>query len=677
LTWYQQFRQRMASFRVRVPGLANARSLLDRTVAGRPRLSLRDRLPLPKPRLQIRNRVILLGDLVLIVTTVLASFALRLDLGVAFSDYLPSAWVMVAIAVVIKPAVYYLFGLYRRYWVYASVRELRLIAAATATASVVVALFVLLVRTLGGLQAGFPRSVLGIDWLLSLFSAGGLRLTIRVLAESGQISQKGNGGARQKQVIVIGAGDAGALVVREMQRNPQLNMRPVAFVDDSPDKLKKDIHGVRVVGSLADLERVLRRYLSPEVVMAIPTAPGSVVRLVAEICRVNGIPFRTMPGMHELIGGKVSVSRLRQVDISDLLRREPAKIDDEAVGRTLSGKRVLVTGAGGSIGLELCRQVIRWSPAKLAMLGHGENSIFEGLLDLREDGHELEPIPIIADVRDVDRIQEVFASFRPEVVFHAAAHKHVPMMEINVQEAATNNVLGTQNVVEAALDHGTERLVLLSTDKAVQPTSVYGATKRISELIVRDSALASGRPYVTVRFGNVLGSRGSMVPLFQRQIARGGPITITHPDMQRFFMTIPEAVHLVLQAASMGEGGELFVLKMGNQVRILDLAQDLIRLSGLEPGKDIEITFTGIRPGEKLSEALWDEGIDYEATGHPDIVSVIEEGAMQGEALSATIRELIQLAGEGDSEAILGLLRERVPGNRLGEAPPPDLTSVI
>jgi FlaA1/EpsC-like NDP-sugar epimerase len=320
---------------------------------------------------------------------------------------------------------------------------------------------------------------------------------------------------------------------------------------------------------------------------------------------------------------------------------------------------------------------MRWTPAKLAMLGHGENSIFEALLDLREDGPELDPIPIIADIRDVDRIQEVFERFRPEVVFHAAAHKHVPMMEINVQEAATNNVLGTQNVVEAALDHGTERLVLLSTDKAVQPTSVYGATKRISELIVRDSALASGRPYVTVRFGNVLGSRGSMVPLFQRQIAKGGPITITHPDMQRFFMTIPEAVHLVLQAASMGAGGELFVLKMGNQVRILDLAQDLIRLSGLEPGKDIEITFTGIRPGEKLSEALWDEGIKYEATAHPDIVSVIEEGALQGETLSATIRELIQLAGEGDSEAILGLLRERVPGNRLGEAPPPDLTSVI
>jgi FlaA1/EpsC-like NDP-sugar epimerase len=541
---------------------------------------------------------------------------------------------------------------------------------------VVVALFVLLVRSLGGLQAGFPRSVLGIDWLLSLVSVGGLRLTVRVLAESGQISQKGNGGIRARDVVVVGAGDAGALVVREMQRNPQLNLRPVAFVDDDPEKLKKVIHGVRVEGSLAELEKVMRRHLSPEVVMAIPTAPGSLVRLVTEVCRRNEAPFRTMPGIYELIGGQVSVNRLRQVNISDLLRREPATIDDVAVGRTLSGKRVLVTGAGGSIGLELCRQVMRWTPSQLAMLGHGENSIFEALLDLREDSPGLQPVPIIADVRDADRIHEVFASFRPEVVFHAAAHKHVPMMELNVEEAATNNVLGTQNVVEAALAHGTERLVLLSTDKAVQPASVYGATKRMSELLVRDAARRSSRPYVTVRFGNVLGSRGSMVPLFQRQIARGGPVTITHPDMRRFFMTIPEAVHLVLQAASMGEGGELFVLKMGNQVRILDLAQDLIRLSGLEPGKDIEIVFTGIRPGEKLSEALWDEGIQYEPTSHPDVVSVIEESDLLGDALAATVRELIQLAQEGDSQAILGLLRERVPANRLGEAPPPDLTSI-
>lgn len=629
-----------------------------------------------KPRFEIRNRTLLLGDLVLIVTSALASFALRLDLGPAFRDYLPSAWTMVAFALIVKPLVYYLFGLYRRYWVYASIRELRLIAAATATASVVLALFILLLPSIGGLQSGFPRSVFGIDWLLSLISVGGLRLAVRVLAEGGQISQKANGG-RRKRIAVVGAGDAGALVVREMQRNPQLNLIPVAFVDDNPEKVKKDIHGVRVAGRVDELDRVVRRFAAEEVVIAIPTAPGTVVRTVTDVCRRLDIPFRTMPGMYELIGGKVSVSRLREVDISDLLRREPAMIDNEAVGRVLKGKRILVTGAGGSIGLELCRQIGRWTPASLVMLDISENSIFEALLELREAYEELNIIPVVSDVRDLARLQTVFEDHRPQVVFHAAAHKHVPLMEVNVEEAVTNNVLGTENVVEVASKHFVDRLVLISTDKAVQPTSIYGATKRISELIVRDAAVSGDRPFVSVRFGNVLGSRGSIVPVFQRQIKAGGPITITHPEMRRFFMTIPEAVHLVLQAAAMGQGGELFVLKMGDQVRILDLAEDLIRLSGLEPGKDIEIRFTGVRPGEKLSEALWDEGIQYEETPHRDIVSVTEELVLEGEALQETIREIVQLAQEGDAASVSGLLRERVPGNRLGEAPAPDLTSIV
>ena len=594
-----------------------------------------------RPRIQIRNRTLLLGDLVLVVTAVLASYALRLELGPAFAFYLPTAWVMMAVALLVKPVVYYFFGLYRRYWVYASVRELRIIAVAVVTASVVVTLILLLIASWGGLTPG------------------------------------GNGNGRPREVVVVGAGDAGVLVVREMQRNPQLNMRPVAFVDDDPDKLNKEIYGVRVAGSLADLENVLNHYLKPEVVIAIPTAPGTVVRTVSEVCQRNEVPFRTMPGMYELIGGRVSVNRLRKVNISDLLRREQAYIADTAVGKTIAGKRVLVTGAGGSIGLELCRQVLRWNPEQLAMLGHGENSIFEALLDLKEELPDVDPRPIIADIRDMDRMREVFADFRPEVVFHAAAHKHVPLMEINVEEAATNNVLGTKSVLDAALAAKVERLVYISTDKAVQPASVYGATKRISELLVREAAKTGHHNFVSVRFGNVLGSRGSMVPLFQRQIAKGGPITITHPDMKRFFMTIPEAVHLVLQAASLGQGGELFVLRMGEQVRILDLAQDLIRLSGLEPGKDIEIEFTGVRPGEKLSEALWDEGLDYETTVHPDIVSVNEAEVLKGALLQSTIEELILLAREGDAEAVVGLLAERIPGSRLGEAPPPDLTYLL
>ena len=629
-----------------------------------------------RPLLQIRNRTLLVGDLLLIITAAFASFALRLDLGPVFVAYMPHMLMMIALALAIKPLVYHLYGLYRRYWVYASTREMLAIGLAVSTASVVVALSVMLVIMAGGLR-GFPRSVLGIDWLLSLFSVGGLRLAVRVLAEGGQISQKADGLAGLRRVVVVGAGDAGVLVVREMQRNPQLHMTPVAFVDDDAEKQKKEIHGVRVAGLLKDLAGVVDRHFAHEVVIAIPTAPGHVVRLVTDVCRLRGIPFRTMPGIYELIGGKVSVTRLREVEISDLLRRESAHIDDEAVGETLTGKRVLITGAGGSIGLELSRQVARWRPAQLALLGHGENSIFEAMMDLSEDSNGLPLLPLIADVRDAGRIRAIFDDFRPQVIFHTAAHKHVPLMELNVEEAVTNNVLGTQIVVEAALACGTERLVLISTDKAVQPASLMGATKRMAEMIVREASERSGRAFVSVRFGNVLGSRGSIVPLFKRQIARGGPVTITHPEMRRYFMTIPEAVHLVLQAAAMGSGAELFVLRMGEQIRILDLAEDLIRLSGLEPGRDIEVVFTGIRPGEKLSEELWDQGMEYQPTPHPDIVQVTEENWLPREVLHATLEELVRLAREGDRPAIVGLLSERVPGCQLGVTPPPDITSVV
>jgi FlaA1/EpsC-like NDP-sugar epimerase len=500
---------------------------------------------------------------------------------------------------------------------------------------------------------------------------------VRLIAEAGQVSQKSDGRGGMRRVVIVGAGDAGVLVVREMQRNPQLHMVPAAFVDDDPEKLRKDIHGVRVVGRLRDLSTVIDRARAREVVIAIPSAPGDVVRLVTQICRRKGIPFRTMPGIYELIGGKVNVSRLRDVDISDLLRRQPARIDDEVVGRTLTGKRVLVTGAGGSIGLELCRQVARWMPAQLILLGHGENSIFEALLELGENFPELPLLPVIADVRDEVRIPQVFEQVRPEVVFHAAAHKHVPLMELNIPEAVSNNVLGTRRVVEAALACGTSRLVLISTDKAVQPSSIMGATKAMAELIVRDAAQRARLPYVSVRFGNVLGSRGSIVPLFKRQIARGGPVTITHPEMKRYFMTIPEAVHLVLQAAGLGSGGEVFVLRMGEQVPIVDLAEDLIRLSGFEPGKEVEIQFTGIRPGEKLEEALWDEGMQYATTSHPDVVRVEDTQPLANEALASALAALERLSTAGDSQALLNLLAAHLPGNQLGQAPPPEITSVV
>lgn len=384
-----------------------------------------------------------------------------------------------------------------------------------------------------------------------------------------------------------------------------------------------------------------------------------------------------MPGLHELIGGKVSVSRLREVDITDLLRRKSVNIDDKLVGINLNRKRVLVTGAGGSIGRELCRQIVRWTPEQLVLLGHGENSLFETLIELNENYPSLSKQAVVADIRDQQRLEKIFQTFHPQVVFHAAAHKHVPLMEANIEEAITNNVLGTRNVVETALANGVERLVLISTDKAVRPSSVMGATKRLAEMIVLDAAKRTGKAFSVVRFGNVLGSRGSIVPLFKRQIAKGGPITITHPDMKRYFMTIPEAVHLVLQAFAMGQGGEAFVLNMGEQVRILDLAEDLIRLSGLEPGKDIEIEFTGIRPGEKLSEALWDEGADLQPTEHPDIFRLTEEDHLLEPELSQAISELESLAEQSDKEAILHRLDALIPGSTVRSAPPTDITSVI
>jgi FlaA1/EpsC-like NDP-sugar epimerase len=627
-----------------------------------------------RSRIFTRNRLVLLGDLFLIVVAALGSFALRLDLGPFFIDYLSQAIWLSAIALILKPLVFYAFGLYRRLWAYASVYELVLIILAVSTASVLVSVTVILLLVFKVLP-NFPRGVLPIDWLLSMGLIGGSRFALRVLAEAQ--SSASNSSTRSRRVLVVGAGDAGALVVREMQKNPALPLKPVCFLDDDEEKQKQQIHGIPVVGTLSDLARTVDIRRIEEVIIAIPSAPGRVVRQVTEICRRKGVPFRTMPGIYELIGGKVNVSRLREVDITDLLRREPAHIDDHLIGETLGGRRVLVTGAGGSIGRELCRQVARWGPSALILVGHGENSIFETLIDLEENFPALPIHPIIADVRDLDRLNVIFDNLQPQVVFHAAAHKHVPLMENNVEEAITNNVIGTRNIVEVSENYGVEKLVMISSDKAIRPTSIMGAAKRIAELIVLDAAHNSGLRFSVVRFGNVLGSRGSVIPLFKRQIAQGGPITITHPDMKRYFMTIPEAVHLVLQASTMGEGSEVFVLNMGEQVRIQDLAEDLIRLSGLEPGRDIEIVFTGIRPGEKLSEELWDKWAHYEPTSHPDIVQLADEDLQGGEILAQTVDELAHMAREGDVQGIIHLLDEFIPGAAVRSAPPPDLTSIL
>jgi FlaA1/EpsC-like NDP-sugar epimerase len=604
----------------------------------------------------MRNRYILLADLPLIAIAAAGAFTLRFDL--LFPQHRPEFVPFLLAALVIKPLVFHAFGMYGRYWKYAGVQELLAVALAVSASSVAMALFVIAWAG-AGFVSSFSREVIIIDWLLMLAAVGGLRMSVRVLGDARERARKGNGGTRPKRVLVAGAGEAGSLVVREMQRNPQLGLLPVGFLDDAPTKHGSLVHGVRVLGPLTALAEVVKGRHVDEVVIAMPAISGSVVRAVAETCRQAGVKSRTMPGVFELLDGQVRVSRLRNVEIADLLRRSQV-IGNSDAASYVEGRVVLVTGAGGSIGSELCRQVALGGPSCLVLLGHGENSIFEAMLRVKEASPSTAIRGVIADVRDRARMAQVFSEFLPAIVFHAAAHKHVPLMEENPGEAVTNNVLGTQSVVDAALESGTERFVLISTDKAVSPTNVMGASKRLAGMIVRRAAAQSGRAFIVVRFGNVLGSRGSVVPIFKRQIERGGPVTVTHPAMKRFFMTIPEAVHLVIVAAGIGTSGELFVLNMGEQVRIVDLAQDLIKLSGLKP-EEVKIAYTGVRAGEKMEEGLWEEGAIVESTINPDVLKVIEPETLPLPDLPDVIRALDAAAGRGDRLEIEALLAQCIP----------------
>ncbi len=619
---------------------------------------------------KIRNRYLLAGDIFLSLVSVLLSYIVRLELIAIFPTYQYSLLWMLLTAALIKPVVYFFFGIYSHIWRYASTRELILILSAVSTASFILSGIMIGLFGLGVFR-GFPRSVLVIDWLFSLVFVGGTRFVFRVLAESppSTASRSILPTRRKKWVLVVGAGDAGAMVVREMLKNPQINMRPIGFLDDDESKQGSKIHGVPVLATLDKIEDVLSKHHVDEVVVAIPSASGQIVRKITEACRTRGVAFRTMPGIYELLGGVVSVSRLREVEISDLLRREPVQMNRGALGEVLQNRVVMVSGAGGSIGSELCNQIARVNPKRLLILGHGENSIFSVLMDLKESFPGLEIIPLIADVRDQHRLEVLFKRWQPEVIFHTAAHKHVPLMETNIEEAITNNIVGTNNIVNVAIENNVKRLVMISTDKAIRPMSVMGATKRIAEMLVLNAAHQYHRAFSVVRFGNVLGSRGSVVPRFKRQIAAGGPVTVTHKDMKRYFMTIPEAVHLVLQASAMSLGGESYILNMGQQVRIVDLAEDLIRLSGLQPNKDIEIVYTGIRPGEKLTEDLWDTGFAYSPTAHPDINRVDSEELLSSDRLTALVEHLAILAREGKSEEILTLLSNTIPGAHIQSHP--------
>lgn len=600
----------------------------------------------------MKNRYVLAADIPLIALAAFGAFALRFDWFAA--QYRTELIPFLLIVLLVKPVVFVAFGMYRHYWAYASVRDMLAVVLATSAASLAAAAAV----TVGLLTHQLPefsRSVLLIDWVLTLFAVGGLRLSIRVVFDARAIDRGSVLDPRRgKRVLIVGAGQAGAIVVREMQKNPRLGIIPAGFLDDDPAKRGKRIHGLPVLGGVAQLSDILASVQIDEVIIAMPKAPGATVRAIAEQCHALEVKSRIVPGVFELLDNKLSVSRLRHVEISDLLRRRTIEGDPEII-RYLQGRCVLITGAGGSIGLELCRQVAHAGPSMLVLLGHGENSIYEARGTLAAKFPTVRMMSVIADVRDGARIDRIFAGVRPSIVLHAAAHKHVPLMEENPEEAVTNNIIGTRNLVNASIQHGCERFVLISTDKAVAPSSIMGASKRVAEDIVRSAATRHGRAFVVVRFGNVLGSRGSVVPLFKQQIERGGPVTVTHPEMKRFFMTIPEAVDLVLQAGGLGNGGELFVLNMGAAVRIVDLATDLIKLSGFTES-EVPIAFTGLRPGEKLEELLWEDGAIIEQTNHPDVLQVREPQALHD--LATMVTALENAARRGDGAAISAMLAD-------------------
>ena len=613
----------------------------------------------------IRNRYFFIVDVLLAPFAVAISFLLRLDVQ-GMQPYIRTALVYAVLATVVKPVIFYLFGLYRRCWRYASANDLVNIALATLAGTAVATL---LMYSLASLLLDFrplPRSIPILDWLVSLLMVGGARFAVRMVTDWSLVrlwrNNHVNGGQPGEQrVLVMGAGNAGAMIVREMQANPGLGLVPVGLLDDDRAKVGMTIHSVLVQGMREDIPRLVEEQDIDEVIIAMPTAPGQAIRDVVTICQQAGVACKTMPGIYELISGQVSVKQVRDVRIEDLLRRDPVQIDGRDAGRYLADSVVLVTGAGGSIGSELCRQIASYRPGLLLLLGHGENSIYHVSQELRHRFPRLALHSFIADVRDYERLTKILSRYGPDIIFHAAAHKHVPLMETNVAEAVMNNVFGTRSLLRAADAHDVARFVFVSTDKAVNPVNVMGATKRLSELLVQDFARCTGRAYVAVRFGNVLGSRGSVIPLFQRQIAAGGPVTVTHPEMRRYFMTIPEAVQLVIQAAALGQGGEIFVLDMGEQVPVVDLATELIHLSGLEPGRDVEIVFTGSRVGEKLSEELFASGEEPRPTRHGKILVAHGNNTWDSETLSRHLQDLQVLAREGETARIVAKLHEIVP----------------
>jgi FlaA1/EpsC-like NDP-sugar epimerase len=561
----------------------------------------------------------LVADAGLIALAWWLAFELRFDHGVPrYYDTLFRRTILIVVA--IKLVVFVLFRFYDRWWRYVSIRDMWSAMRGVTAASLVAGLTVYFFSPVA--QVRLPRSVAIMDWLLLLGFVAGSRLLARSVIE-----RPGTTGlvARGKEVLIVGGGDAGQLVIREMQRNRQLGYTPIGLIDDDPRKKNLRIHGVRVLGTTDDLRHILRDNRPDEVILAIPSASGEMRQRIVNVTRESNVPVKTLPGLYELIAGESALAtQIRPVQVEDVLGREPVEVDLESTAGYLKNATVLITGAGGSIGSELCRQIARVGPQRLILVDQGETALFEIERELVDERGFAAAIPVLADCRSRTKMRQIFERYRPAVVFHAAAYKHVPLMEANPLESVRNNALATRVLAEIAPEFGTERFVLVSTDKAVNAKTVMGQSKALCEWIVeaygaRDDIATR---FVAVRFGNVLGSSGSVIPIFRRQIAKGGPVTLTHPEMTRYFMTIPEAASLVVQAGAIGGRGDVFVLDMGEPVRILDLAMQMIRLSGKDPERDIDVQVVGTRPGEKLHEELWGAGETAVPTQHPKIMRV-------------------------------------------------------
>jgi FlaA1/EpsC-like NDP-sugar epimerase len=598
--------------------------------------------------------------LVIAFHAVLWTIALVFAVLLRFDFEIPAAYrlllpKLLAITLVTRTLVHWRFGLFHGLWRYSGSRDLRLLIVAASVSSVGCAAAWAFVQT-----NTFPRSIFVLDWAFSILVVGGMRFLIRTIREVTIQNTLPNDGGPRRRLLVIGAGDAGEMLMREIVRIYRHRYEPLGFLDDNTTKHGEHIHGVRVLGSIDRVTELAESHKIDEIILAIPSLRGREMRRVLDICRPVGAQIRTLPGVDNLIDGRVTVTQLSEVNIEDLLGREPVVLDTDELAKFLNGRVALVTGAGGSIGSELCRQVCRFGPKRLVLIEQAENSLFNIERALRAEYPDVDLVPCIADICDTRRIDGIFATERPQVVFHAAAHKHVPLMEANPGEAIKNNVFGTRKLADLADRYGVEKFVMVSTDKAVNPTSVMGVSKRVAEIYVQSLSQRSRTEFVTVRFGNVLGSAGSVVPLFREQILRGGPVTVTHPEMQRYFMTIPEACQLIMQAGAMGSGGAIFVLDMGEPVKIVDLARDLIRLSGLEPEQDIEIKFTGMRPGEKLFEEIAVDEENVDKTKHPKIFV----GRFRPQALGEVERglaELHRLSNGQELDAIRAAFKRIVP----------------